>query len=622
MKNIAKHFLLYTSCLYKATAYCLLLFIAMAAKAQRTYSPTADPNDTTRLVIDEKFPYDNRNGWSIGQSEHIRTYLDTQGGYFLLSNTLQNQSFVSLIPKWQHNSESDFVVKVNFSLVKPLIKKPVGGVSGGGFAWGGDAPYRNMQVLYFRYDKPLAEYTVWNEKGEPRLILEKSLPPNNRKDYSIEIRRRGSTLYIYDAAQEDSLQLLFSAPFQPFGGLSNIGFYVSGEMMISSQKLTVREAMTQEELMQAAQQRAEDFRQWNLIADAKEKELQKFADKDKDKLKQKDKDKLYSIGRELVKAYFEMGNIKRLDKDPEATVVFYTMAADLGQQYKVAYYDRLSEFYLGRAFEDKYIKYGMETDKMLAMSHYLNAAKKDRADLGFPGTLKAYYQLKYPFITDFTNYAVVSPYWQHESSAPKTKEEYDRRIALDKENRAKREMIRQQWSLLNRRPKFTARAIVIDNLNPKKSYVASTTATAWLTLVLPGELKMGDFYYHPDKKDFVIAISDGKPYDLKNSLGGVFMNRDYNFDFDYYRDVCKVCHGEGWIKSGGGYSYQVATGRYTETRSSTIVGQTESITRTPVYETHTINTAPTFTKCTACDGTGGPPTRKTMTITIDGQRIN
>src|SRR5690606_38919791 len=114
------------------------------------------------------------NGWSIFQNEFTRTYLDFTGGYFSLSNTKQDQSYVVLLPKWQHNAESDFVVKVNFSLLKPLIKKPVGGVSGAGFAWGGNAPYRNMQVLYFRYDKPLAEYTVWNEKGEAKLILEKA----------------------------------------------------------------------------------------------------------------------------------------------------------------------------------------------------------------------------------------------------------------------------------------------------------------------------------------------------------------------------------------------------------------------------------------------------------------
>ena len=595
---------------------CFMLFSTIVLQAQRTYSPLADPNDTTRLVIDERFLADNRNGWNLWSNEDSRTYLSSQGGYFSLSNSKQDQSLVNLLPKWQHNSNCNFVVKTSFSLMKPLIKKPVGGVSGAGFAWGGSAPYRNMQVLYFRYDKPLAEYTVWNDKGEVRLILQKPVPQNNKKEYTIEIRRSGNSIYFYDAAKEDSLQLLFSAPFQPFDGLSNFGLYVSGEMSIGFRRLIINEAMTQEEIKLAAQQRAEDFRLWNAIADANTKELKKYDGKDLEKMKRKDKEKLQDICSNLTEAYFEMGNIRRLDKDPEATVVFYTMAADLAQQYKVPYFDRLSEFYLGKAFEDKYKKNGLETDKMLAMSHYLNAAKKDRADVGFPSTLKAYYQLKYPFITDFTNYAVVSPHWQQEYLIPKTKEQYDRAVAIDKENKAELAMIQQQWAVLNRRPKFTVRGIGIDNINPRNSYVASTTATAWLTLVQPEELQMGDFYYHPDRKDFVVAISDGRPYDLKAGYHYVFMNRDYNFDFEYHRDVCKVCHGDGWIKSGGGYTYQVATGRYIETRNSSIVSGTVSVTRTPVYETHTINTAPTFTKCTACHGTGGPPAAKMLTITV------
>ncbi|MFV0469102.1 MAG: hypothetical protein ACK5MK_09280 [Dysgonomonas sp.] len=597
---------------------------AMIAQAQRTYSPLADPDDNNRLVIDEFFPADNRNGWSIGQSEFTRTYLDFNGGYFSLSNTKQDQSYVVLLPKWQHNLESDFVIKVNFSLLKPLIKKPVGGVSGAGFAWGGNAPYQNMQVLYFRYDKPLAEYTVWNEKGEAKLILEKAVPQNSRKEYSIEIQRKGNAIYFYEASKDDCLTLLFSAPFQSFQGQSNIGFYVSGELSIAAKKLLIKEAMTAQEIAWATQQRAEDFRLWNATAEAKAKELQKFDGKDYAKLKQKDREKLSDICQDLAKSYFEMGNIKRLDKDPEATVVFYTMATDLAQQYKVPYFDRISEFYLGRAFEEKYKKYGAEIDKTLALSHYLKAAKKDRADLGFPGTLKAYYQLKYPFITDYT---YISPYWQNENMLPKTKEAYKKyeedRVAYAKKSKELAEKFA-------RRPFILIKSVVIDNYasDPAKSYV-TTTSTQYPKVILQKipfeELKYGDYYYDISERDFIpFTMSYDKVPKMKNRFVMVIRFDDYNVNFNFTEyPGCAVCFGEGFVKtSSGAYTYRIATGRYTETRSGTIVGQTEAVTRTPVYETHTIQAGPPkYEICKTCNGTGGIKREKNIQIIVDGKHI-
>ncbi len=80
---------------------CFMLFSTIVLQAQRTYSPLADPNDTTRLVIDERFLADNRNGWNLWSNEDSRTYLSSQGGYFSLSNSKQDQSLVNLLPKWQ-----------------------------------------------------------------------------------------------------------------------------------------------------------------------------------------------------------------------------------------------------------------------------------------------------------------------------------------------------------------------------------------------------------------------------------------------------------------------------------------------------------------------------------------
>lgn len=604
----------------KIITLCILLFGTMALYAQRTYSPIADPDDSNRLVIDEFFPADNRNGWSIFQNELTRTYLSDKGGYFSLSNTKQDQSYVVLLPKWQHNAESDFVVKVDFSLLMPLIKKPVGGVSGAGFAWGGNAPYRNMQVLYFRYDKPLAEYTVWNEKGEAKLVLEKAVPKNNKKEYSIEIQRKGSTLYFYNASKADGLELLFSAPFQSFQGQSNIGFYVSGEMSIAAKKLLIKETMTAQEISLATQQRVEDFRLWNATAEAKAKELKQFDGKDYAKLKQKEREKLSDICRDLAESYFQMGNIKRLDKDPEATVVFYTMATDLSQQYKVPYFDRISEFYLGRAFEEKYKKYGAETDKTLALSHYLKAAKKDRADLGFPVTLKAYYQLKYPFITD---YSIISPYWQNENIVPKTKEEYEKKQADMLEYQKRSKVFAEK---LAKRPLIFVKSVVIDNhsSDENKSYITTSTSgyeKIVLKKIPSDELKYGDCYYDIAQKDFVPFIY--KKDKMQEIVLGLLFE-DYNVNFKFVdRPGCSACFGEGFVKtSSGSYSYQVATGRYTETRNSTIVSQTESITRTPIYETHMIGTGvPKYEICKVCDGTGGEKREKIIEIIIDGQRM-
>jgi hypothetical protein len=95
---------------------------------------------------------------------------------------------------------------------------------------------------------------------------------------------------------------------------------------------------------------------------------------------------------------------------------------------------------------------------------------------------------------------------------------------------------------------------------------------------------------------------------------------DYNINFNYRENAaCSACYGEGFVKvSSGAYTYQVATGRYTETRSSTIVGQTVSVTRTPVYESRIgINTGPPkYELCKVCDGTGGRTKEKLFKLLL------
>lgn len=127
----------------------LTAFVCLAAvivQAQRTYSPIADPDDSNRLVIDEFFPADNRNGWSILQNEFTRTYLDFTGGYFSLSNTKQDQSYVVLLPKWQHNAESDFVV---FQPAKAAYQKTCERSFGSGFCVGRKCPVPKYAGVVF-----------------------------------------------------------------------------------------------------------------------------------------------------------------------------------------------------------------------------------------------------------------------------------------------------------------------------------------------------------------------------------------------------------------------------------------------------------------------------------------
>jgi TPR repeat protein len=110
-----------------------------------------------------------------------------------------------------------------------------------------------------------------------------------------------------------------------------------------------------------------------------------------------------------------MANIKWIDNDLDAAISFYSMASELDNEK--------AGKYLGQIYEKRYQQSNLQSDKDLALHFYLKTAKLERTDLGFPPALKAYYNLKYPFITDFSN---VSPYWQNENMLPKTKEDYDK----------------------------------------------------------------------------------------------------------------------------------------------------------------------------------------------------
>ncbi len=588
--------------------FVLIIFflVCIQGNAQRRYDSWAIPNDTMKTVINENFS-SNINGWPVGNSTNMAARLNSYSSNYsyMIDNYKQDQSIVYMVPKWNVNPQNNFIIKTEFNLDR---HPPVGGTSakdvsvwGGGFVWGATEPYKNMYILYFRMDKPIVEYGQWNDQGAYKVLKQFEIEKTSM-NHKVELHRNGNNLSCYEK-KNDTLRQIGIVPFQQFTG-NQIGFYVSGASYLSARNLNIQETMSKDEREALFQQHVKDFKEWMEVVDRYEKEKLKFAGKKMDDLSKKSQEKLRSLNLNLADGYAQLGNIKRLDGDLQTAIVFYTRANEL---------DILPVRYaliLGKAYEENYEITQNEMDKTMALKFYFESAKKDRDDLGMPGGLKAYYKLRYPFIEDFT---LISSNWQNENLVPKTKEEYDLLVAKNKVFLANQAKWRQRWAALNKRPKFEAIQLVLYDTHPQDNYIASTMKTARLTAIDASALQAGDFYYDPVKKDFVMAGYDGTPVGML-STATVYMNRDYNFTFQMVKEFCKVCHGEGYTVSSGGYSYKVATGSYTESRSAGIVGQTDIVTRTPVYETKTIQGAPTYTLCKACNGTGGPPPQKYFNI--------
>lgn len=598
----------HTQNLHKCILFiCLLGFIP--GKAQRTYDPLAIINDTMKTVIGENF-YSNINGWPTGSSSTMAARFNNFGNSssYLIDNYKQDQSIVYMVPKWKFNPQNNFVIKTEFNLDRhpAMGKNPVKEVPiwGGGFVWGATEPYKNMYIFYLRMDKPLLEYGMWNDKSEYKVLKEVETG-KTRMNHFLEIQRKGNNLFCYENIK-DTLHLLLTVPFQTFKG-TNIGYYVSGVAYLSVKNLQIQEAMSMDERFAAMEMRSADFNKWKAIAEGLEKEKIKYKDKDISKLNKKVKENLDNISKSLSGAYFEMANIRRIENDLESATYYYTLANDHSPNNRIHFY----AFYTGKSYEEKYNQGQQEVDKSMALKYYMLAAKNDRTDLDIPTALKSYYRLKYPFIEDFS---IVTSYWQNEMFVPHTKEEYDLAIQRKKQKELEDLMWKQMWAELNKRPKFEALQIVLYATHPQDNYIASTMKTAPLTTLTAAELKAGDYYYDPLKKDFIMAGYDGVPLGLQ-SFTTIYMNRDYNFTFQMVKKVCPSCFGEGFIKvSSGGYSYQAATGRYTETRSPNLDGQTVTVTRTPVYETVSIPGKPVYEICKECNGTGGPGIIKNLTI--------
>lgn len=613
MKNLTEHFFSYTTFIHKATACCLFLFFCIQqAQAQQSNNPLT----AMKTVLEERFHY-NTNNWTVGQNEYSKISLHDSKIWF--DNLKQEFSSTTLIPNWQYTSNTDFVIKVNFELWKTLSEDT--NACGGGFVWGATAPFKNMHLLYFSYNQPKVKYLYWNEKGEFKTLFEKALPEKtlNKNEHFIEIHRKGDNLFFYEYT-DNGMQEFFTYPFQPITG-NQIGFYADGVVHLKSNLIQISVASTENEKTQSIQKQKEDslkwvaerpeqFRKWNEIADENKKKLTKYDGKNVYKLAPKERIKYRELQENLAEAYYSMASLKQDEGDIETAVVFYQLSAET-DKYRKDYY--AANWQIGKIYLSKYHKSGQEEDKLIALDFLLKGAVGEKGTFNERPRLKEYYQLKYPFITNFT-------FLDPQGAIPQTKEEYDKKYAEHLALQAQTAKLKQQWQTLNQRPKFTALAIVIDNFQPQKSYIANTQKTVPLTQIFAEEIKIGDFYFDPSKNDFIMAFADGKPLDLTTDY--VFMNRDYNFQFEYDKHECAVCHGTGFTASGGNYTYQVATGRYTENRSGTIVSQTESITRTPIYETHTIQGTPKYNICKICDGKGGQPPTKRFTITIDGQRKN
>lgn len=603
MRNLASWL---PQCPARFQAYWLpffLLFCMQQTEAQQSNNPLT----AMKTVVNERF-HSNNSHWPVGQNEYSKTSFHDSKIWF--DNLKQEFSSTALVPKWQYSSNTDFITQVNFELWKTLSEGS--DACGGGFVWGATAPFKNMQVLYFSHNQPKVKYLYWNEKGELKILLEKTIPEKarNKNEHSIEIHRKGSTLFFYEYINNE-LQELFSYPFQPITG-NQVGFYADGIVHLKSNQLQIFEMLTENEKMLVKQKQKEDslkflaeipekFRKWNEIADENTKKLKKYDDKNVHKLNPKEYLRYREIQENLAEAYYNMASLKQAEGDIETAIVFYNLSAKT--DHRKHYYE--SNWQIGKIYLSKYQKSGQENDKLIALDFLLKGAVGEKGNFSERPRLREYYQLKYPFITDFS-------FLHPNTEIPQTKEEYDRKYAEHLALQAQTANLKNQWQTLNQRPKFKALAIVIDNLQPQKSYIASTKKTLPLTRIFAEDIKCGDFYFDPAKNDFVMAFADGKPLDLNTDY--VFMNRDYNFQFEYDKHECSACSGTGFTASGGSYTYQVATGRYTETRSGTIVSQTESVTKTPIYETHTIQGTPKYNICKVCDGKGGQPPTKRLKI--------
>lgn len=505
----------------------VLNVIFSRAIAQRSYSSDYNPNETMKEVFNERFEYNN-NGWPIGQNENGSSSLATHDRVFWLS-CIKQISLVNLVPKWQYTSDSDFIVKVNFGFHKPLIKEPKGGNCGGGFAWGATAPFKSMQVLYFSYTQPEVKYIQWNEKGEYKVLAEKKLPEKFKNNFNhlVEIHRKGNTLFFYETIK-DSLQLLLSAPYQPFQGNTNVGFYVDGEITLGARKLNISEQITQNDKAINEKNRAEDFVKWKAIAYAREKENSKYANKDD--LKIKDKVKYNSIKQELAQAYFQMACIKRLDKDFETAVKYFTLAADIANP------SSNYRFYFAKVYEDNFKISKQENDKTLALQNYFIAAKSERTDLGFPRALKAYYSLKYPFITDFS---YINNNWQREDLVPKTKQEYDKLVANTNIAAAKlkQEQVQAQANLAETNKQIAQR---INMLTFNGNYVISQK-TLRIFKLQPGKpVYQGGLV----SLETITTASNGQAFEKIDNLE----NKTLYKSIKGYK-VCPYCQGKGAIKT-------------------------------------------------------------------------
>lgn len=588
----------------------LQLLVCCSAFGQRNYSPPINPEDTLKVVSDERFD-NNINGWPIGTSEDSRYNFQKgeNGSYYSLYNAIDNRSIVALNKGIELNVNTDFVIKVKFDILKSYADSS--GNCGGGFVWGANDPYKNMQLLYFNYKKPAYIFAQWNEKGTYKKLFEKELPVNNR-EIELEIRRIKNTINFY-VQSKDSLLLLFTIPTKDAARFYKMGFYLDGRIYMTARRLLVKESFTHQEKIIAFQNRAEDFMKWEEIFQSKTKELSKLTQKKK--IDYKDKTQINRIKNSLSTAFVQMANIKWIDNDLDAAISFYSMASELDNEK--------AGKYLGQIYEKRYQQSNLQSDKDLALHFYLKTAKLERTDLGFPPALKAYYNLKYPFITDFSN---VSPYWQNENMLPKTKEDYDKSQAAWAAYKIKHKEFLKKMA---QRPLIFVKSVFINRYSPDSTKSFVLTATKGYEKVLLkkmqfDELKYGDCYYNVVKKDFV-PFNNANANDLsKSAIVFALPFEDYNINFNYRENAaCSACYGEGFVKvSSGAYTYQVATGRYTETRSSTIVGQTVSVTRTPVYESRTINTGPPkYELCKVCDGTGGRTKEKIIQIVVDGVKI-
>lgn len=586
------------------------LFVYITSFGQKSYLPPVNGEETMKTITDERFE-NNNYSWPVGDNDDGRFsfFKEQNGSIYSIYNPNENRSIVGMNKGVPLKGNTDFTIVIDFDLWKTLSEGS--GNCGGGFVWAPEGPFRNMQLLYFSFNQAIYKFAQWNEKGEYKLVFERGLPAKNR-NISLEIQRKSDFLHYY-LKNKDSALLLFTTPITPTLQFNKMGFYLDGKIHMTARRLHVKQSFTAEEKFISLQNRAEDFTAWEKKAETQTKELAGLTKKKN--IDYKDKIKIKKIQDEISTAYKEMGNIKWIDNDIEAALTFYSLALESGNE--------AAGRYAGRLCELKYRKTQEEQDKEHALSFYFRTAKLERTDLGFPPALKSYYSLKYPFITD---YSFISPFWQNEYMIPKTKEEYERSLSAWTAYKIQSKALSEK---LAKRPLIVVKSVVINNYSPDSTQSYITTSNAnYQRIILKkipfNELRYGDCYYNQAEKDFIPFITTYDKGVKDKGFAFAIRYEDFNMDFSYLdKPGCSSCFGEGFVKtSSGAYTYKVATGRYNETRNGTIVGQTESITRTPIYETHTVQAGPPkYELCKVCNGTGGIKREKIIQIIVDGIKV-